>query len=257
MDVVATKCILAPAFSQLVPYPLEWALFLDFDGTLLDLAPHPEDIEVPSELPRLLYLLSDRFEGAVAVFTGRSLKNLDQHLGCRWCPASGQHGAEWRFHQGAKSSLSESTSLAEVRKLFQDFSTHYSDTYFEDKGLSLALHFRGVPKLEKELAQLANQAMNSGGEDLEVLRGKCVLEIRLRDVNKGSAIRRFLTKEPFKGRKPLMLGDDRTDEDAFHEVLSAGGTAIKVGEGPTIAPWRLETPKEVRAWLWDGEGTTP
>lgn len=257
MEVVDTIRPPPPALSQLVPYPLEWALFLDFDGTLLNLAAHPEDIEVPSELPSLLHSLYKLFEGAIAVFTGRSLGNLDRHLGCSWCPASGQHGAEWRFHQGMPSSLEESTALASARHLFKAFASQHAGTYLEDKGLSLALHFRGMPELVRELRQLADRTVTAGDEQLEILRGKSVLEVRLRSVNKGSAVRRFLTEIPFKGRKPLMVGDDRTDEDAFEEVLTVGGTAVKVGEGPTVAPWRLKDPDEVRVWLSEAAGNTP
>ena len=225
-----------------------WALFLDFDGTLVELAPTPEAIVVPSRLPGLLQALSGRFSGALALVTGRSLSNLDRHLG-RSFPAAGQHGAQWRFVPDQPPRERHEPALEAARRRVHELAGSRPGLVVEDKGATLAVHYRAVPEAGREVhAELEALARASSGA-LEVISGKSVCEIRPAGADKGAALDTFLGTPPFAGRLPLMLGDDVTDEAGFAAALRAGGAAIKVGEGESLAPWRLPTPSSVLTWL--------
>lgn len=237
-----------PALLSFIGNAREWALFLDFDGTLVDLAPTPEAIVVPPHLPSLLRALSSRFDGAVAVITGRSLVNLDRHLGFS-PPAAGQHGAELRLQSSAVPTNPSASAPAALRQRVGELAAAWPGLVVEDKGATLAVHYRAVPEAAKyvnaALAELAQASANT----LEVVMGKSVCEVRPAGINKGAALDAFLRAPTFSGRLPLMVGDDVTDEAGFAAALRAGGSAIKVGEGETCAPWRLPAPEAVYAWL--------
>ncbi len=225
-----------------------WALFLDFDGTLVELASTPEAIVVPSRLPALLQALSSRFSGALALVTGRSLCNLDRHLGMAF-PAAGQHGAQWRFAPDQLPRERHEPALEAVRRRVHELTKAWPGLVVEDKGATLAVHYRAVPEAGLPVrAALEDFARASAGA-LEVIAGKSVCEIRPAGADKGAALETFLSTPPFAGRLPLMLGDDVTDEAGFAAALRAGGAAIKVGEGESLAPWRLPAPSSVRSWL--------
>ncbi|MGH8426591.1 MAG: trehalose-phosphatase [Gammaproteobacteria bacterium] len=240
---------LPPPLAQLTAKPVEWALFLDFDGTLVELAESPSAIRVPSELPKLLHNLIRRFDGAVAILTGRSLADLDRHLPSLTLPAAGQHGAERRLHDGQAEAAEQAPALAEARAELQRFVTRHPGVLMEDKGASLALHYRGNLKAQTVLAELAETIAARSGGALEVISGKAVYELRPAGSSKGGVLRAFLAEPPFAGRCPLVLGDDVTDESAFAVALALGGTAVKVGDGASLAPWCLPAPAAVRRWL--------
>jgi len=225
-----------------------WSLFLDFDGTLVDLAPTPEAIVVPPRLPSLLQSLSVRFDGALAVVTGRSLSNLDRHLGLS-LPAAGQHGAQWRFRPGQAAAEEPLPALDAARHRVRELAEAWPALVVEDKGSTLAVHYRGAPEAGRDVDAVLAGLAQASPDTLEVVRGKSVCEIRPAGVNKGAALEAFLHEPPFAGRLPLMVGDDVTDEAGFVAALNAGGTAIKVGEGESCAPWRLPAPQAVRTWL--------
>jgi trehalose 6-phosphate phosphatase len=224
-------------------------LFLDFDGTLVDLAATPEAIRVPAELPGLLETLQHCFAGAVAILTGRSLTDLDRHAGTSSCLAAGQHGAEIRSRAEGESILMAAPALDAVRDEIGDFAAHHPGVLIEDKGASVALHYRAAPAEEKAVRARAESLVGTSSGALEVIAGKSLYELRPTGVNKGRALRRFLDVAPFVGRKPLVLGDDVTDEAAFEVALESGGSAIKVGLGASAAPWWLADPEAVRTWL--------
>lgn len=237
-----------PPLSVVAADTRRWALFLDFDGTLVDLAETPEAICVPAELPVLLDALSERFAGAVALVTGRSLENLDRHLGVR-LPAAGQHGIQWRVHSAGIAHIGSAPALAVARERVRELASGRPRLLVEDKGATLAVHYRAEPEAEDDVRQVMTRLAEASENALEVLMGKQVCELRPSGFDKGSAINRLLETPLFKGRLPLMIGDDVTDEAGFAAALNAGGVAIKVGGGETCAPWRLDAPHSVRDWL--------
>ena len=245
-----------PAKTSAAPPPLHalaadgrrWALFLDFDGTLVNLAPSPEKIKVPPELPRLLQELAAGFNGALAVFTGRELTNLDRHLGIR-LPAAGQHGVQRRLKADAQPRETTAPSLAAARDGLRELAESRPGLLVEDKGSTLAVHYRAAPGAGEQVHALFEEIVKESGNALEIQEGKYVYELRPAGVDKGTALEVFMNTPTFAGRLPLMVGDDVTDEAAFAAALRAGGTAVKVGEGPTCAPWRLASPHDVRDWL--------
>lgn len=242
---------LPPPSRILISSPDEWALFLDFDGTLVDLAATPDAVKVPADLPALLNGLHHCFFGALAILTGRSLTNLDRYPGMSACAAAGQHGAEVRWRTGGETDVMHIPALDSVRGRIEDFVAHHPNVLIEDKGASLALHYRTAPA-EKEAVQAQAEALaRASSGALEVIAGKSLYELRPAGVNKGRALQGFLGAEPFVGKKPLVLGDDITDEAAFETALEAGGSAVKVGSGESLAPWRLADPEAARTWLAD------
>ncbi len=227
-----------------------WALFLDFDGTLIDLAPSPEEIKVPPELPRLLQELATRFTGALAIFTGRALANLDRHLGIH-LPAAGQHGVQQRLEADEQPREISLPSLDEARSSLQELIAAWPRLLVEDKGSTLAVHYRAEPKAGEQVNALFAEIVAASGDALEIQEGKYVYELRPTGVDKGKALEAFMQTPPFAGRLPLVVGDDVTDEAAFAVALRIGGSAVKVGEGVTCAPWRMASPRNVRTWLQD------
>lgn len=224
------------------------AIFLDFDGTLVDFAATPEAVTVPADLKRLLSELSGALDGALALVTGRSLASLDGLLGDASLCAAGCHGAEWRHGPEEKGSVGDdSESLSAAREALTDFS-HQHGLLLEGKPYSLALHFRHHPHLQDEIDRWIGENL-SAYSDLRVLNGKSVREVQLDGVHKGVAVERFMQTAPFAGRVPVYLGDDVTDEDAFEWVNHHGGLSIKVGAGETIANHRLADFRAVYAWL--------
>lgn len=239
----------APPLVQLTPDSRQWALFLDFDGTLVELAPTPDAIRVPPALPALLRDLARFFLGAVAIMTGRRLADLDRHLGGTRLPAAGQHGAERRIDPSQPAELPDAAALASARERIEAGARRHEGVLLEDKGASLALHYRAVPEVGDFLRRLAEDLVAESAGALELMPGKAVYEIRPAGSDKGTALHAFMQRPPFAGRRPLVVGDDLTDEYAFAAALAAGGSAVKVGDGATRAPWRIATPKAVREWL--------
>lgn len=240
-----------PPLARLAAPTDDWVLFLDFDGTLVDLASTPDAISVPGQLPRLLETVARRFGGAVVLVTGRALADLDRHLGGLSLPAAGQHGAEYRFGDGREAPARPAAAMASARKQVQAFAREHPGVLVEDKGAALALHYRASPELGIALGELAASIVEASGGGLDMTPGKSVVEIRPAGADKGAAVEFFLRDGLFGGRRPLAVGDDVTDEAAFAAALAARGSAVKVGEGETTAPWRLPAPSAVRRWLCD------
>lgn len=246
-----TASVVPPPLHALAGNAKCWALFLDFDGTLVDLAPSPDKIEVPHELPQLLKRLSDRFAGALAIFTGRSLSDLDRHLGLSF-PAAGQHGAQRRMEIGMAPREASVPALEMARERMHELAAAWPRLLVEDKGATLAVHYRAVPDAGARVHALLREIVAASGSELEIQEGKYVYELRPAGIDKGAALDAFLQVPPFSGRLPLVVGDDVTDETAFAVALRAGGAAVKVGAGESRAAWRLDTPRSVRSWLENG-----
>lgn len=223
------------------------ALFLDFDGTLADLAPRPDAVVVPAELTPLLDRLHDRLNGALALVTGRAREDVEPMLSpWRW-PAAFEHGALRESAHGAFEQA-RPLGLAAALQAARAIAAQHDGLLVEEKRTSMALHFRLAPALEA-LCVTTLATVVADDPELQLLRGKAVVEVKSVRVSKGKAIESFMQEAPFAGREPLFAGDDVTDEAGFEVVQRLGGTGIKVGHGPTCARVRCPTPHALRAWL--------
>jgi trehalose 6-phosphate phosphatase len=232
------------------PFARNWAFFLDLDGTLLEIADTPEAVDPgPAEVD-LLKRLSEAADGAVALISGRSLGRIDELFRPLVLPAAGQHGAERRDAQGKRHRHRFPVSrLRPAAGGIRSFAARHRGLVFEDKGASVALHYRLAPKLAAAAQAAMREAAEPLGEAVEVQNGKMVVELKPAGCDKGKAIGEFMCEPPFSGRLPVFIGDDVTDEYGFRMVNRLGGYAVKVGEGPSAARWRLENPAAARAWL--------
>lgn len=227
------------------------ALYLDIDGTILDLAPTPEQVHVPDWMVPLLERLSRKLDGAVAFVSGRTIEAIDALFRPLTLPAVGVHGGELRGPDGHVASDHKLVdSVQSAVPLLQEGIAGMRGVQLENKHCVVALHYRAVPERGREVLKLAEIIAGSLGPEFAVLVGKCVVEIRPRQLTKGSAIRRLMEQRPFRGRTPIFAGDDSTDEDAFEVVNRLGGISVRVGEeAPTAAKYRLADPDRLRGWL--------
>ncbi|MDR3439839.1 trehalose-phosphatase [Telmatospirillum sp.] len=226
-----------------------WALFLDIDGTLLDIASEPGKVVVPETLPPLLDALTVRLSGALALISGRHLTDIDSLFpGGR--DGSGSHGAELRragvpiVLQG-RWSREFDTLIAEI----DDEARRLPGVLVERKPWSVVLHFRSAPEQAGAAISLAEVIVNRSKVPARLILGKGVVELVPLEVDKGKAIEWFMRRPPYLGRVPVFVGDDVTDEDGFHAVNRLGGISVHVGENATAARFRLTTPASVRSWL--------
>ena len=226
------------------------ALFLDIDGTLVDLAPAPDRVDIDPALRSSLAATARALGGALALVTGRSIRDADLLFPGLALPIAGQHGCERRGGDGALHlHASDTRTLDRLRDLFAAFATRHPGIVVEHKGASLALHYRAVPGLASHVHQAIRSAVNGVEGAWTVEGGKRLVEVRPDGRNKGRAIADFIAEPPFAGRRPVFAGDDRGDEHGFRVVERAGGIAIKVGEGRTCARHRLPDVDAVRAWI--------
>ncbi|MDN5864493.1 MAG: trehalose-phosphatase [Gammaproteobacteria bacterium] len=243
-----------PPLRELIGDGNDWALFLDFDGTLVALAARPDAIQVPRELPALLRRLERVFDGALAILSGRALRDLDRYLPGLKLPASGQHGVECRFEAHRDATVMDASALEAIRSGIHTFASRIPGLLVEDKGASIALHYRAAPDAEAAVRHQVDVWVAASRGALEYVDGKCLREIHPAGVDKGAALRMFLDEPVFRGRRPLVLGDDVTDEAAFDAAHTLDGAALKVGAGDSHADWRLQSPACARDWLAEVEG---
>ena len=233
-----------------VPLPEKpWCLFLDVDGTLLELADSPGGVAVDAALLPLLDLLSVQAGGAVALVSGRTIANLDQLLGARHLPMAGLHGCERRDATGqmhvAPIAIEQ---LADVREGLGRLVSRHPGLLLEDKGAGLALHFLKARELEHELrAEVALLAAPLVPK-FAVLDGHAVIEVKPAAHTKDTAVSSFMQEPPFAGRQPIFIGDDITDYGGFEAVRRFDGLAIAVG-ARVKSEWWMPDPRAVRAWL--------
>jgi trehalose 6-phosphate phosphatase len=239
------------AFDLMGLLDTQCALFLDFDGTLVELAPEPDAIVIPSELVPLLAALRDRLDGAVAVVSGRAISALDTFLHPLNLPTAGVHGSERRAANGQLSLLPTPT-LDTVERAAAKLLKAQPALAIEPKRGALALHYRQAPHLEALCRSTMEEAV-AASPGVSLLHGKMVFEAKPSQANKGIAIASFLEEAPFAGRRPVFIGDDSTDEPGFSVAQNLGGVGIKVGPGPTLAAQRVTGPAALRAafqaWL--------
>jgi len=223
------------------------ALFLDFDGTLVDLAPQPEAVIVPSALVATLGALNTYLGGALALISGRPIEQIDGFLKPLLLPVAGVHGAERRSASGEMTLLS-THPLQLVEDAALELAARHPALRVENKRGSVALHYRQAPELEA-LCLDTMQAAVEESPGLTLLRGKMVAEAKPGGASKGHAIEAFLQEPPFVGRTPVFVGDDCTDEVGFSTVQRLRGLGVKVGEGASVAWQRLESPAALRYQL--------
>ena len=227
------------------------AVFLDIDGTLLEIAPTPERVRTDRAVATLLPALADHVGGALALVTGRSITDTDRLMGELVLPIAGQHGCERRDATGTLHlHAPDRRNLAKLRQLVTDLASRHEGLRLEDKGATLALHYREAPQLASHVHQTLRAGMaEAGHEGFRLQPGKRLLEVKPQGRDKGTAIRDFMREMPFAGRRPVFVGDDRTDEHGFAFVRARKGIAVKVGAGSTVANYRLPDVAGVRAWL--------
>ena len=230
------------------------ALFLDFDGTLADLADQPDAVLVHHDLVPLLRQLAEQLHGALAIVSGRKLADLDHFLVPLQLPAAAEHGALYRQADGSQVQAANPDLAPVIRQVLALAECH-AGLRAEVKASCVALHYRHAPQLEALAHQVMQHAADSN-PGLSLLSGKLVFEIKPAHVSKGRAIEDFMQLPPFAGRHPVFVGDDVTDEAGFATVQALGGIAIKVGPGDTLAKYRCSNPTAVRHWLLSGQART-
>jgi trehalose 6-phosphate phosphatase len=229
--------------------PRNWALFLDLDGTLIDIATAPDAVRIPADLGPLLGVVSRHLNGAVAIVTGRLLSDLDALFAPLRLPAAGLHGMEWRIRGDAEIAVAQTETVDAVRGTVARIAASRPGVVLEDKGKALALHYRHAPEHQEWLTTQI-EILLASHPALKALPGKMVLEIKPAGVNKYTAVRQLMRHPPFLGRMPVFVGDDVTDQDGFRAALEAGGLAVAVADRPDeAASLTLAAPMVVRDWL--------
>ena len=231
------------------------ALFLDFDGTLIELADTPDSITVAPHLPRLLERLRERLGGRLALVSGRSIADLERYVPLPGIPFSGSHGLELRLGDGSHAPLHAPRGLDEVREQVRRFADVRGGLLVEDKPAGVALHFRLAPEAAKAAGDFMERLARDSG--LVVQRGNMVVELRPPGADKGDAVRALMREDPFAGARPVFVGDDLTDEHAFAALAEMGGAGVLVGPmRETAALYRLPSVAGVAEWLTECARTT-
>jgi trehalose 6-phosphate phosphatase len=236
------------AFAMVKREPDHWAVFLDIDGCLLDLAPTPDEIYVPPDLPGSIEKLRLRLGGALALVTGRGLSYADALFDPFPFPIAGLHGAEMRGPNGSMLYADAPAAFAQLKAVLVEEAKSMPGVLIEDKGGAVAAHYRLAPQYELALGERMRAFADAAGPDWALQLGKMVYEIRPARASKGDAIERFLGEQPFNGRLPLALGDDLTDESMFAVANARGGLSFRVGhaEAKTCAMGTVDSPTDVR-----------
>lgn len=226
-----------------------WALFLDLDGTLLDIAEAPDAVRIDQALRQRLTDLALALGGALAIVSGRPVNDVDHLLALPNLAVVGLHGLEHRDTAGHLRRLPAPPGLEPLGARLRHFAERWPGVLIEDKGATLALHYRRTPAAAVPAREFVHDLV-AGRTDLVVLEGKMVFEIKPGHADKGAAIASLMAAPPFAGRIPVFVGDDTTDEDGFAMVNRLGGISIRVGDrSPSHAPWKLENVEAVHVWL--------
>lgn len=241
--------------SRRAPPPLaaECALFLDIDGTLLELAATPDRVRVDAHVVALLPALAACLDGALALITGRAIADADRLFRGLRLPIAGQHGCERRAADGTLHTHAPAPAgLEQLRASIRRLTEMQDGLLLEDKGSTLAIHYRLAPGLAGHVHRTVRAHLAAAiaeGASLRLQTGKGLVEIKPDGRDKGTAIAEYMAEPPFAGRVPVFVGDDRTDEYGFDAVARMGGWGVKVGRGPTRAAYRLPSVATVRRWL--------
>ncbi len=228
----------------------ECAVLLDIDGTLLDLAPTPREVWVPPGLATTLNRLVEKTSGALALVSGRSLNDIDLIFAPEQFPAVGGHGAEMRISGDGEAITHAPPMDKELKRRLAAIAKLSPGILLEDKGYSLALHYRLAPHAEKAIYEAVSLIRaDLPNAPIEMMPGKCVCEIKPSGFNKASGVIELMSHEPFKGRRPIFIGDDVTDESVFAIMADFGGLAFSVGRRAKGVVSHFDEPRDVREWL--------
>jgi trehalose 6-phosphate phosphatase len=240
-----------PVPRAMVPHLNETAILLDIDGTLLDLMPTPRQVWVPPGLANTLDHLLTRTSGALALVSGRSLNDIDLIFAPAQFPAVGGHGAEMRLTANGEAAVIHAPPMdQELKRRLAAIARLSPGILLEDKGYSLALHYRLAPHAEKAIYEAVSLIRaDLPDAPIEVLPGKCVFEIKHAGFTKASGVRELMTHEPFKGRRPLFIGDDVTDESVFAIMPDFDGLSFSVGRRANGVSGHFDAPADVREFL--------
>lgn len=230
------------------------AFLLDFDGTLVDIAPHPDAVHVSAPLREMLATLHAACGGALAIISGRTVHDVESRLSLPGLVIAGVHGAERRYADGSFFRLDTNADVVaalerELRAEITLLSAEFPGVALESKGIAFALHYRNAPAAENAVLTLADRLARRHAEHVRLQAGKMVVELKPRGASKGDVVHALMTEPPFIHRDVLFAGDDLTDESAFDAVNALGGWSVKVGTGPSQARWRVHDPAALRAWL--------
>lgn len=240
-----------PAVTALPPPPdrlTRPALFLDMDGVLAPFAPRPEDVVPTARRTAVLKSLAERFDGRVAVISGRTLSEIDRITDHGVRAASGVHGLERRLPDGILKTAEAAPAVRQVVAAFDAFAAQHAGVIVEDKGVSAGLHYRQNAALEGPATALARRLQAETGLTLQP--GDMVLELKTPGASKGTAVTAFMAERPFAGATPIMLGDDLTDEHGFEAAAALGGYGVLVGPPrETAARFGLSGVDAVLDWL--------
>lgn len=237
--------------SAFVPLLENCALLLDIDGTLLDLAATPNDVKVPRGLRETLSELHARTDGALALVSGRSLNDVDRIFAPMLLPVVGGHGAEMRLSADSEAVAVHAPPMdKDLKKRFSAIAQLSPGILLEDKGYSLALHYRLAPHFERTIYDAVSAIRADLPEaPIEVLPGKSVCEIKHSGFTKASGVTELMKHEPFAGRQPIFIGDDVTDETVFAIMPSLDGISFSVSRHARGVEGYFEAPVDVRDWL--------
>lgn len=240
-----------PVPRSLVSHLSETAVLLDIDGTLLDLAPTPREVWVPPGLSKTLNRLVQRTNGALALVSGRSINDIDLIFAPDQYSAVGGHGAEMRIATDGDAVTSNAPPMdKELKRRLAAIAKLSPGILLEDKGYSLALHYRLAPHAEKAIyAAVSLIRADLPNAPIEVMPGKCVCEIKHAGFSKASGVLELMTREPFKGRRPFFIGDDVTDESVFAIMPDLDGLAFSVGRRAKGVAGHFDAPSDVREFL--------
>jgi trehalose 6-phosphate phosphatase len=239
-----TKARAVEVFARL--NPAATAFLFDVDGTLIDIGPSPFEVEVPDDLRAALERLLHLAGGALALVSGRPIRDLDVLFEPLKLPAVGGHGAETRLHEG-EAAVRIADLPQSLRQYLISAVAPDSRLEYEDKGYSVALHFRKAPEHERHLASHVERGLAIyPHEKLEMLPGKAMIEVKRPGISKGEAVRALMRKAPFAGRRPVFIGDDVTDESVFAVLPDLGGESFSVSRAFGGVRHIFRTPAEVR-----------
>jgi trehalose 6-phosphate phosphatase len=232
------------------------ALFLDVDGTLLDLAERPDRVVTPAGLVGTLKNAERKLAGALALISGRAIADLDRLFEPLCLRASGVHGAEMRFDPGGPAT-STPAPMELPQSLVKDLTRAveaFPGVFVENKRFSIVVHYRLAPAAERPVRETVMRLIDSWRPAVEVMNAHCAIELKAPGFDKGGAIAAFLSTPPFRGRAPVFVGDDATDESGFAVVAARGGCAYSVGRLLPGAIGVFSEPRAVRDWLAEFAG---
>ena len=230
--------------------PSNLALFLDVDGTLLDIEDHPADVRADQALIALLGRLSQGLDGALSLISGRTVDDIDRIFAPARFAAAGGHGAELRLHPDDSVSSAKWSLPTSIIERIREFAANSPGLLLEEKRGGMSLHYRRAPELEKQCTTFVQSLLPEIEQDFRLIAGKMVFEFAPKEHHKGAAISEMMQRDPFTRRRTVFVGDDVTDEDGFRAVNALDGIAIRVGGSRgSEAQYSLPDVAAVHRWL--------